>query len=200
MSAQDNLGPQWWHGTPDERTWEHGAAYGIHVGTHKAATSALESRIGRPAEGTWDGQREYGKTLLDRNTRSHMMHGTPPNVTWEEKTEHHPPSYPTGRASYSESVPIPMDARPNVFGVEITGPMTNTPSTPHDDFKANGYMKAALKRGNAKSGYYYRNVSEDEGSISAVVPSAQHLRRVPGGQQPSSRKPPLLQGLPGSVA
>ena len=37
---------------------------GIHIGTKLAATQALESRIGVPSDGEWDGTREYGKTLL----------------------------------------------------------------------------------------------------------------------------------------
>ncbi len=44
------------------------------------------------------------------------------------------------------------------------------------DFKANGMMSGQLKKGNAKRGYYYRNISEDSGSVSAVVPSWNHLK------------------------
>jgi len=169
-------GRVWYHGTPDERTWEHGAGYGIHIGTEDAARQALHARIGKPAEGEWDGTREYGKTLLNRDQRR-----------WEWKdgkmtdhVDHHPPSYPDpeGGPSYSGGERIPMDARPSVFPVHIKGPMTNTPDNPHPDFHANGYMHGQIKRGRAKSGYFYTNVSEDEGSISAVVPSAAHLERI----------------------
>ena len=56
--------------------------------------------------------------------------------------------------------------------------MTNTSSTPHEDFKANGYMSSQISQGRAKSGYYYSNVSEDEGSVSIVVPNSKHLERA----------------------
>ena len=155
----------YYHGTPDVRTWDQGAK-GIHVGSREAARQALNARIGKPHEGEWDGTREYGKTLL-----------SPYQSTGAERGGD-APRYPTGAATYAGGVKVPMDARPHIFPVRITGQMTNTPATPHEDFKANGYMAGALKRGNAKSGYFYRNVSEDEGSISAVVPSAGHLERL----------------------
>ena len=170
----------WYHGTPDERTWQTGAGYGIHIGTEEAARQALHARIGRPAEGEWDGTREYGKTLLNRDQRSHIF--DPETRTWSEHVEHAPPSYPSGGAAYSDGGKIPLDARPNVFPVRIKGPMTNSTQKPHEDFHANGYMRGQLRRGRAKSGYYYTNVSEDEGSVSAVVPSAEHLERV--GHEP----------------
>jgi len=81
-----------------------------------------------------------------------------------------------GPARNSTGGNIPEDAKPAIFPVSITGPMTNTPNSPHDDFKANGMMAGQLKKGNAKRGYYYRNISEDGGSISAVVPSWNHLK------------------------
>jgi 2'-5' RNA ligase len=72
------------------------------------------------------------------------------------------------------------DAQPDkgtaMIPVWITGPMSNTPGTPHEDYAANGRMASALKRGIAKRGYFYTNVSEDEGSISAVLPSRAHVR------------------------
>ena len=54
--------------------------------------------------------------------------------------------------------------------------MTNSPYKPHTDEKANSMMLRNLKMGNAKSGYYYENIGEDEGSISAVVPDATFLK------------------------
>jgi hypothetical protein len=180
MSAQDNLSPQqFFHGTPDERHWETGAPYGIHIGTEESARQALHARIGKPAEGAWDGTREYGRTLLDRDEIRHER--TPDG--WQRKVIQKPPEYPSGRASYSDSTPVPLDARPNIFPVAIAGGMTNTPDRPHEDFKANGMMRGNIARGRAKNGYYYKNASEDEGSISAVVPSAQHLRRLNRGGQ-----------------
>jgi len=157
-----------YHGTPDERTWDqpHGQAYGLHVGTEESARQALNARIGTPLEGDWDGTREYGKTLLK-----------PYTVTGAER-ELEAPRYPSGRATYSTGHQVPMDARPGIFPVRITGPMTNHPAIPMDDAHANGRMRAQITRGQARRGYFYRNDGEDYGSISAVVPSAAHLERV----------------------
>ena len=154
-----------YHGTPDERSWEHGSAYGIHVGTEQAAHDALNARIGKPLEGRWDGTREYGKTLLD-----------PGQFTGSERGGE--VRYPAGRATYSTGDKVPMDARPSVFPVRITGPMIGHPAAPVEDDYANSRMHGQITRGNARSGYFYRNVGEDEGSISAAVPSAAHLERV----------------------
>jgi hypothetical protein len=54
--------------------------------------------------------------------------------------------------------------------------MTNSPNNPHSDDKANSMMIRNLRMGNAKSGYFYTNIGEDEGSISAVVPNSSFLR------------------------
>jgi hypothetical protein len=157
-------GEQFWHGSPNGSVGERVAAYGVHVGTYEAAKQALEARIGRRADGKdWDGTQEYGKTPV-----AGYRHGYGANAPVE-------PHLPTGKATYSDGSPIPLDATPALLPVRIKGPMSNSPRTPHEDFKANGYMSAQLKRGRARSGYYYTNVGEDEGSISAVVPSADHL-------------------------
>lgn len=172
----------WWHGTPDERSW-HKGDNGIHVGTYDAAKQALEARIGRPAEGEWDGTREYGKTPLV-STGTGVGCGIPEGHPLRPEHFHHQPSYSGGR-------PIPADARPSIFPVRIKGPMSNSPDRPHEDFKANGYMKAQLGRGRAKNGYYYSNVGEDSGSISAVVPSAEHLERVEHRPHTAAAQPQL---------
>ncbi|MGN6635999.1 MAG: GNAT family N-acetyltransferase, partial [Oryzihumus sp.] len=167
LTAAKTAASPWvfYHGTPDERTWQN-STKGIHVGTEEAARQALNARIGKPHEGEWDGPREYGKTLLSPYQHS----GTERDLG--------EPKYPSGRASYADGTKIPMDARPSIFPVRIVGPMTNHPATPHQDWHANGYMSGQLKRGRAKSGYFYRNEGEDAGSISAVVPSAAHLERI----------------------
>jgi len=167
-AADDRI---WYHGTPDERTWEHGAPYGIHVGTEEAARQALHARIGKPAEGEWDGTREYGKTLLNRDYSIYSLDGT-------KTTQRNPPSYPTKGPGYSDGTTGPMDARPSIFPVRIKGPMTNHPDAPVTDDYANGRMRGQITRGNARRGYYYTNHGEDEGSISAAVPSAAHLERI----------------------
>lgn len=153
-----------WHGSPaGEAGMDHQAHYGLHVGTHEAAKQALEARIGRPAEGSWDGTREYGKTRL-----SNHGHGYGADAPKEDH-------YPTGRATYSGGSKVPMDAKPSLFPVHIVGEMTNAQHSPHEDFKANGLMAGQIKRGTARRGYFYRNEGEDAGSISAVVPNRGHV-------------------------
>ena len=56
--------------------------------------------------------------------------------------------------------------------------MTNTTNKPHGDMRANSMMTRAIKSGNAKSGFYYTNIAEDEGSISAVVPDKTFLEII----------------------
>lgn len=154
-----------WHGSPGGVSgMMAGSHSGIHVGTHEAAKQALEARIGRPAEGVWDGTREYGKTLL-RN------HGYGYGADSSNGVGSH---YPSGKATYSSGHPVPMDAKPHIFPVRIVGEMTN-PGAPHEDFKANGLMSGQIRRGTARRGYYYYNAAEDAGSVSAVVPNRSHL-------------------------
>ena len=171
MSATEALGAQWWHGTPYGGPSETPGPSGVHVGTQQAAREALNARIGHRADGKdWDGSSEYGKTLLaGSNTLQRLnRHATGYSyLRGPGGDDHYPPA---------TSV-TPRDAKPSMFPVKIVGPMTNTPATSHEDFKANGMMRGQLKRGNAKRGYYYKNVGEDAGSISAVVPSWKHLER-----------------------
>lgn len=170
MSPRVLSGDQFFHGSPSGDL--RGSFYGLHVGTEEAAHQALNARIGSPAEGRWDGTRIYGKTLLKGS------HGVNMTTGQRDTSEDHYPEVGHG-ATYSDTTRIPMDVVPEVFPVKITGRMTNTPQTPHEDFKANGYMAGQVKRGRAKSGYYYENVSEDEGSISAVVPpGGAHLQKT----------------------
>jgi hypothetical protein len=166
MSTQDNLGPQWYHGTPDERTFATGSARGIHVGTYEAARQALEARIGAPAEGDWDGTREYGKTPIVGNEKN-MGYNTGLSCTDKGQPQHE-------HAKYSDSAPVPLDARPNIMSVQITGPMKEASS----DTQANALIKRQITKGQAKTGYYYKNTAEDSGSTSAAVPSAAHLKRL----------------------
>jgi hypothetical protein len=155
-----------------------GSHYGLHVGTRQAALEALNARIGTPAEGEWDGTRIYGKTLLSPGMRTGYSSAEFPGAA---ATRDDTPKYPSGRATYSDNTAVPLDAIPDVYPVNITGRMTNTPSTPHGDWKANGLMAGQIKRGRAKSGYYYTNEGEDAGSISAVVPGPGHVERADAG-------------------
>lgn len=173
----ENLGAQFFHGSPSGDL--RGGYNGLHVGTKQAASEALNARIGTPHEGEWDGTREYGKTLLSSGG-SHVINKE--TGKWDYHPSKMPPRYPTGHAKYGDNSTIPLDSVPDIMPVRINGKMTNTPTTPHEDFKANGYMSGQIKRGQAKSGYYYTNVAEDEGSISAVVPpGGKHLDVVDRG-------------------
>lgn len=169
MSADQHLGAQWFHGTPSGDL--RGGHYGLHVGTQEAARQALNARIGTPIEGDWDGTRRYGDTMLRGAHSIEFATGYSHRLT-----EDH---YPSGRAQYSDETPVDLDSVPDIMPVAITGRMTNTPDRPHGDWQANGLMAGQVKRGRAKSGYYYRNEGEDEGSISAVVPpGGAHLRHL----------------------
>lgn len=168
-----------YHGSTDQKL---AGKHGIHVGTKLAATQALQARIGVPANGEWDGTREYGKTLLagklTLQKKNHEL-GYYCNTGFncrDVPDEDYYPTQRTKRATYSDGSPIPFDCKPIVFPVKIIGNMTNTPRTPHSDQKANSMMMRNLKMGNAKSGYFYINDGEDSGSLSAVVPNASFLK------------------------
>ena len=165
-----------YHGSTDKKLE---GKRGIHVGTKLAATEALEARIGVPAEGEWDGTREYGKTLLagkktlsrpeNRFKDTGFNSGNIPE-------EDYLPTEREERAMYSDKTPIPFDSKPIVFPVKIIGKMSNSPQSPHSDSRANGMIMRNLKLGNAKRGYFYTNEGEDAGSISAVVPDSSFLK------------------------
>ena len=169
----------WWHGSfsGDLR----GGTSGLHLGTQKAAEEALTARIGYPAEGAWDGSRDYGSTLLagQKTMRDRGIFPTGRNVHAPEQ-DYYAHEHPEGQLTHGNGDVADYSNKPSVRQYEITGGMTNNKYQPHPDFKANGYMKAALKKGNAKSGYFYKNEGEDEGSISAVVPNGSHVRPYPG--------------------
>jgi hypothetical protein len=166
-----------YHGSTDKNM---SGKNGIHVGTKLAATQALEARIGVPAEGEWNGTREYGKTLLAgknslNNKPENKWKATGFNCGRDIPEDDYYPSERKERADYSDRTYIPFDCKPIVFPVKIIGNMTNTPNNPHSDEKANSLMLRNLKMGNAKSGYYYINIGEDDGSLSAVVPDKNFL-------------------------
>ena len=68
--------------------------------------------------------------------------------------------------------------KPAIKKYKILCPMTNTPHTPYNDWKANGYMAGLLKRKVAKRGFYYKNEGEDAGSISVVVPNGNFVKEI----------------------
>jgi hypothetical protein len=158
---------------------------GIHVGTYKAAKQALEARIGVPAEGEWDGTRQYDKTLLaGKKTLKRIQEQegryvkTGYNCGEDIPEEDYYPTEKKNLPQYSDKSYIDLKSHPIIFPVKIIGKMTNTINTPHTDITANSLMLRNLKLGNAKRGYYYINDGEDSGSISAVVPSGTFLQII----------------------
>ncbi|MCK9587932.1 MAG: hypothetical protein M0Q93_01050 [Terrimicrobiaceae bacterium] len=194
-----------WHGSVSGDL--RGGQTGLHVGTYQAAKEALEAQIGIPAEGEWDGTREYSKTLLMGTNRQQEIRknattekdkffgGTGYNAR-DAKSEDH---YPAKELKYSNGDPAPANAKPSITPFRITGKMSNSFWAPHGDWAANGRMRGMLKRGKARSGYYYMNESEDAGRISAVLPDGSFLAQIqylpsslPGSQGFYSR---LQKGL-----
>jgi len=180
-NERDNV---WWHGSVNGDM--RGGKTGLHLGTKAAAEDALHARIGFPAEGDWDGTREYGKTLLAGKKRilERNQYGiTGRNVSAPDE-DYYAHEHPEGPLKHWNGDEIDPSVKPSIKPFRIKGPMTNSVYRPHGDWKANGYMQAALKRGNAKSGYFYKNEAEDSGSISAVVPNGDHV------------EPAILDGAP----
>ena len=116
--------PLWYHGSP---VGEPGLGP-VHVGTAQAAKTALEARIGIPADGKgWNGDREYGKTLLaGSDTLAKLSaQGSPNNNGFLEtgmnagapKEDYYVADQPN-RLKYatmgSGNTPIPLDAKPAV--------------------------------------------------------------------------------------
>ena len=174
-AQQQNI---FYHGSP---TGELGIKE-IHIGTKEAAKQALEARIGIPADGKgWDGNTEYGKTLLAGKKTLKKLDPKEFNLTGFNTRVPNEDFYVkdylelAANAVFSDGSKIPLTAKPKVFPVKVKGEMTNYVSTPMSDVKANATIKAMLKKGQAKRGYYYKNTGEDVGSISAIVPSSEHL-------------------------
>ena len=169
-----------YHGSTDKNL---AGKQGIHIGTKLAANQALEARIGVPAEGEWDGTREYGKTLL----AGKKSLDTKPENKWKctgfncGKDVPEDDYYPTQRkerSTYSDRTPISFETKPIVFPVKIVGRMSNSMSNPHNDITANALIMRGIRKGNSKSGFYYINDGEDSGSISAVVPDKSFLQVI----------------------
>jgi 8-oxo-dGTP pyrophosphatase MutT (NUDIX family) len=173
IAASDHADDVWWHGTASGDL--RGGNYGLHVGTHKAATDALTATIGHPAEGVWDGSRSYGETKLAGKKTLHERGIYPTGYS----SRHAPDEdhYPTGGAKHGNGDPISMDFRPDIFPLRITGKMGNTPHDPHRDDVANSMMHRSRSAGRDQ-GYFYRNVGEDPGSVSAVLPGPEHIERI----------------------
>jgi SPP1 gp7 family putative phage head morphogenesis protein len=170
-----------WHGTASGDL--RGGPTGLHVGTYLAAEQALDATIGVPAEGFWDGTREYGKTLLAGQKRlleidPRAFNRTGHNADSDVPQENYLPGARKTRASFSNKEEIPLTAIPNIFPLKIVGQMTNSRNAPHSDSVANGLMRRSRNQGTGRSGFFYTNIGEDEGSISAVVPNVNHIKRL----------------------
>ena len=172
-----------WHGTPSGDL--RGGISGLHVGTKQAATEALEARIGIPADGKgWDGTREYGKTLLaGRNRIESGQFGkyrlTGYNAGEPGKSlpldDFYPADYAVA-ATVGNGVKVDFSWKPYVRPVLVVGETSNSRFSPMSDSRANAQMKAGLKKGNARRGFFYRNEAEDIGSVSAVFPDGESIR------------------------
>lgn len=177
---EESTGPVLWHGTPSDDY--RGGVSGLHLGTRQAAVEALRARIGWPAEGSWDGTKPYGETLLAGKNTLEKRFGssamTGHNVDAPEK-DYYAGEHPKGLPRYSDQTTIDPKGKPNLVRLRVTGGMTNSQAVPLSDSRANGLMKGNLSKGNAKNGFYYKNEGEDAGSVSAVVPGAAHVKREP---------------------
>lgn len=169
----------YWHGGTDLNDLRGGST-GLHLGTKEAARQALNARIGVPATGEWDGTKEYGKTLLaGRKTLDRIVKEEGRfvrsgfNVDAPEEDY-----YPLPELKYQDGTELSYSSKPDIKPFKLNTEMTNSRQNPHPDFKANGYMKAQIKRGGGKRGFYYKNEGEDSGSISVVVPNGSHITPV----------------------
>ena len=161
----------WYHGSPSGDL--RGGITGLHLGTFRAAKQALEARIGIPVEGEWDGNREYGKTLLCGKNTLKQKKIFPTGFNCDVSNDDF---YPTESPNHTPYLLLTM--KPAIKKYKILCPLTNTKNIPYYDETANKYMYKAKKRGNAKMGYYYVNAGEDAGSISVVVPNGSCLKEI----------------------
>jgi hypothetical protein len=163
----------YYHGSPSGQFKE--SALGIHVGSKLAATQALDARIGVPAEGSWDGTRTYGRTLIAGRVRLAELEKERGyfNMTGFNAAPPDEDYYPTQskyRATYGNKEPVSYDAKPTMFRIKVLGPMHNTKYKPVSDSFANS------KRRSQTLGYYYQNIGEGgQGEVSVVVPTLAFL-------------------------
>jgi len=172
----------WYHGTASQDL--RGGRTGLHLGTYKAATMALEAQIGVPAEGEWDGTREYGKTKLMGKKRIPQTGRYVSGFNCHAPDEDYYPAQHPGidKLKFVDGTPMNMAMKPTILKMKIVGRMSNSPWRPHGDWQANGRMAGMIRRGVARSGYYYENISEDAGSISIVVPNGDWVKVIGVGK------------------
>lgn len=164
----------YWHGTPSGDL--RGGTSGLHVGTKQAAMEALEARIGIPADGKgWDGTREYGETLLAGRDRVKSGQFGEYRDTGYNADSPHEDFYAKDHKFPTVSGGVLVDPKwkPWIRPVLIVGQMSKRHKT---DSAANFSMGKRLKMGTATEGFYYKNIAEDDGSISAVLPNGESVR------------------------
>lgn len=171
--------PIFYHGTTNKKLTGN---YGLHVGSKAAANQALEAKIGVPSSGSWDGTRVYRDTLLAGKKRLDELlyvSGYDPIINFnamdDVPDDDYYPEERTKRAVYfSSNKLIPLESKPIVLQVLITGEMINTYDNPYTDKKANSLVPFKIK----DKGCYYTNIWEDAGSVSAVVPDNSFIKII----------------------
>jgi len=125
-----------------------------------------------------DYKQEHDIELLDPGGASHAAKRAGLGLRQAGKVRMKPPTYPLvhrGTGLLAGKGPDAMPAakeKPALIPVWIVGPMTNTSyGNLRDDFWANGVMRSNLARGRARSGFFYRNVSEDEATAGRMTTS-----------------------------
>jgi len=158
----------YFHGHPTGNfNWEQPPGHsGFHVGSKQAATDAVVARAGFSGRSTtYSNGMETGPTYPGR---------------WEPVNDPDRPYVKSRKIAHPE----------HLRGGRIVSPMVNSPSTlgsygkgtPGDmshsgDVMANARATAIRTRGQTmRQGIYYMNVSEDAGSVSAVLPSRQSFK------------------------
>ena len=167
----------YWHGSVSGDL--RGGSTGLHLGTYEAARIALNARIGIPAKGEWDGTREYGKTKLAGKETLKRLDHKGYNISGFNVDAPEEDYYPKkGKLKYSDGTEVSLESKPNIEPFKIIGNMTNSKTSPLSDIKANATMSGNIKGGRQKSGFFYTNISEDEGSISVVVPNGSFIKKL----------------------
>ncbi len=161
----------WYHGSPSGDL--RGGVTGLHLGTFKAAKQALEARIGIKSDGSeWDGNQEYGKTLLAGKKTLKQKGIFPTGFNCHIPDDDF---YPT--ESPKNSPYLKLNLKPAIKRYELLCPIFN--KKPYKDNYANHLMARLIKSGKTINfGVIYINDSEDYKSISLVVPNGNCVKEI----------------------
>jgi hypothetical protein len=163
-------GQDWYHGNPLGKIII--GKNGIHIGTYLACEQAMCARIGYRADGKkWDGKDLYWNTLIAGKNTLKKIGLDETGYNFNLPIEDFYAKDREEKARFSDGSPIPKDAKPDIFRVQIIGKMYNSIIS---DESANRLIKKQLI--DNKYGYYYINEGEDPGSLSAVVPNISFLK------------------------